>query len=497
MQLSALFHELPPTFFRPLACKLAPLYWATLETLYTLDFEGEPFEITKDTAVEQIALMLEQNPEFAEMSDEIEKELNSETSNESESPETDPSEAETDTDDDERMARRLARRLLKRIESCGWYDYEYRQTKKGYVLNFRDYSARILHTLTQVAKQEQPVFEGLAHTIKAALSQQELEEKPGVAVYNAMHATKDLVREIKILSRNIHRYADRALKEALTTKALLELQLDIYQKKVVDSNYHRFKTTDNIFRYRSFILKQIEQLEEAPLLQASATQWIARNQGLDYGNANARLDEWMALIRSQMSAIHVLTDDLDRKNARYTAATVQKINYLLNQDHLLEGKLVRLLKEVASLPEPDAWALDAYFPCFRVQTMDYSSLYVPPKIQAKMDVSGLEIPEISEHRKRQLMEKTRHAIESQYSRERVYQLAGRLLKNTGRINITSLPLDDVEDLIRLIFLCYHGRDRRAPFTFNLDPGAKLALIETGDFSFRPGELAWKGKEVLQ
>lgn len=493
MQASQLFNEIPLSFFRPLSGRFPGLYWTALETLYTLDFEGEPFEITRELAIEQVALVIEQSPEYSNVPDELKKELETEitadvASAQNHSP--DP-EAQEPAAESEREARKFARFLLKRLEVTGWFDYEYRQSQKGYVLNFRDYAARILQTLTQVAKQEQPIFEGLAQSIKAALSPQELEDKPGAALYNAQRATKDLVREIKILSRNIHRYSDRVLKQSREPKELLELQLDIYQEKVVDANYHRFKTSDNIFRYRSFVLAQLDRLEENAELHASAVQWVAKNQAVDYATASSRVDEWTGVIRAQLLSIHLLTDDLDRKNSRYTAATLQKISYLLNQDHLLEGKLVGLIESICNLPENNAWAFVPPLACFHVQIFDPASLYVPPRERAPVVFEGVPIPDLASDKRKGIIEKTRKRLGNQYSRSNVYRLAEALLKGSKTpIRTDQLALNAPEDLIRLIFFCLHGRERRAPFTFTL-PDLTRVRATIGRFDVPVGELAWK------
>lgn len=498
MRISPLFQEISPSFFRPLTGRLATVYWAALETLYALDFEGEPFEITRETAIEQVAQLLEQTPEYLADPTALVKAIDegwpSDEASESASVESDASSATataaTDAEETEREARRLARSLLRRLELAGWFDYEYRQTSKGYVLNFRDYAARILHTLTQVAKQDQPIFEGLAQGIKAALSPQEVQEKPGVALYNAQRATKDLVREIKILSRNIHRYCDRVLKQCATPKDLLELQLDIYQKKVVDSSYHRFKTSDNVFKYRSFILAQLDALVEDPYLHAGAVQWVSRNQAVEYEEANSRVDEWAALIRSQLLSIHVLTDDLDRKNARYTAATLSRINYLLHQDHLLEGRLMDLIARVQDLPESVAWAFEPAFAAFQVQTVDPFSVYVPPRERSPMEVQGVPVSQVPEEGKHAMLRATRGKLQEQYSRARVYRLAEELLRDKSFVRAGELPLRNPLDLVGLVFLSYHGRDPRAPFEFRLDEeGRKRARI--GAFDVPEGVFAWK------
>ncbi len=485
--ITPLFNEIPTPFFRPLCSPLSPIYWATLQNLYELDFEGEPLEITQTIAIEQTALLLEKNPELLSRPDQVQEELQKEL-------------LEDDTTDDlllegELLTKKFSKQILKRLKNCGWFDYEYREAKKGYVLCFRDYSARLIHTLIQISNQEQVVFEGLAQSIKASLNMQELEEKPGVALYNAQKNTKDFIREMKILSRNIHRYAERAVKEAESSKNLLELQFDIYQKKVVHSSYHRFKTTDNIFKYRSFILSQLESLDTKPELLASATQWIAKNQGLSYADSDEVLQDWISYVRNQMLVAPLLSEDLDRKNARYTATTLQKINYLLNQERDLEGKLVKILRNFIDLPEASLTLMDSPFFCFQVQFFEEESFYIKPKERSPLDVKEIPTVDIPVEIKSLLLETTKKALKSQYSRIKVYELAQKLLAKQGELAVADFPLITKKNFVDLIFLSSHGKDPRAPYELRLSENWRQKEIQKNGYRVRPGEFIWKGQNV--
>jgi len=481
------FQDLPLQFFRPLVGGFAPLYGVVLARLYELDFEGEPFEITQDVAIEQAALLIEQQAEFLADSAHFRERLQEEWS----SPGTIDASAESGEQTEEREARRLARYLLKRLETCGWFDYEYRESRKGYVLNFRDYAARILHTLVQVAKREQPSFEGLAQSIKAALGPQELAENPGVALYNAQESTRTLVREIKILSRNIRRYIDRALKEAKTSKELLELQLDIYQKKVIDSSYHRFKTTDNIFRYRSFILKQLNAYEEGTDTFTRAREWTLKNSDVD---STVGVMDWVQMIRNQLGSIHLFTEDLDRKNARYTATTLQRIGYLLNQDHLIENKLYALLENYGKKAHQFTYLPTPHFAAFKIRFWDQYSLYRKPKAKAEMAVQSLELDAVSEDTKRRVLAKTKQSIDGQFSKRRVHELARQMLLNRPKgLPVSEAPFETMDDFIRFVFISYHGIEKKAPYAVELVENWKEKFIQKNRFELRDGKLFWKGK----
>src|SRR6266571_4212972 len=112
---------------------------------------------------------------------------------------------------------------------------------------FHAYAARILQTLLDVARDEQPVFQGYVHSIASLLEPKAFAQRPGVSLSEAKRHTLDLVRELKILERNIHVFTQRLLEEAASAAKVLEEGLERYER-VVMANYHRLKTVDNVYR---------------------------------------------------------------------------------------------------------------------------------------------------------------------------------------------------------------------------------------------------------
>jgi hypothetical protein len=242
-------------------------------------------------------------------------------------------------------------------------------------------------------------------------------------------------------------------------------------------------------------MKQLQSLQDNPLQSASAIQWISRNQSIGYEDANSIADEWTELIRAQMASIHLLTDDLDRKNARYIATTLQKISYLLNQERDLEGKLVRALKIIDSISEQELLSIPSSFACYEIGWFDPQSLYVKPKDRVALEPVELNKPAMTAELKEKLFGKVRDALDRQFSRKSVYALARSLFSERDRTSIEDLELENEENLSRLVFLTAHSKDRGAPYEFRRLPSKQDQLIVRGPnnrFRVRPGHFYWKG-----
>ena len=114
----------------------------------------------------------------------------------------------------------------------------------GEIMSFHAYAARILQSLLAVARDEQPVFQGLVHSIATLLESTAFAQRPGVSLSEARRHTLELSRELKILERNIHLFVQRVLDDASTAAEVLEEGFDRYEHAVM-ANYHRLKTVDN------------------------------------------------------------------------------------------------------------------------------------------------------------------------------------------------------------------------------------------------------------
>lgn len=273
-QIPPLFSLIPSDLFRPLTGTYAPLYWAILARFYQLEFEREPFFIVKQVSVQTAEEALQNSSFWRERRDELLASVAPETG-EALPPSYDVDEAS--------LVRETARRLVSRLERAGWIQFEYRK-EKGEVLNFPPYAARLLETLTRIARDEQPVFQGYAHTIASLLRPDTFAPRPGASLTEAKRHALDLIRELKILNQNIHVFIQRVLDEVSTASGVLEEGLDHYQE-VVMGNYHRLKTIDNLYKWRGDILLRLDTISRDALSLDAAGRWYAEQYRLDIQTA--------------------------------------------------------------------------------------------------------------------------------------------------------------------------------------------------------------------
>ncbi|MGH2608430.1 MAG: Wadjet anti-phage system protein JetA family protein, partial [Tepidiformaceae bacterium] len=317
----ALFTRVPVGLFGALSGGHATLYWTILATYYHHEFEREPFFLLRTIAVDTAEELIRESPLWRERRQEL-----------LEPPQTTTA---SDAADEATLLRDAARRVVARLESAGWFHFEYR-SGVGEVLNFYPYAARILDTLVRVARDEQPLFQGYAHSIASLLRPDVFAARPGVSLSEAKRHTLDLVRELKILNRNIYASTQRLLDEAATAAGVLEESLERYRRAVM-ANYHRLKTVDNLYKWRGEILQRLDVIESDARAIEAAVRWYAEQSGLDGVTAAAQVREDLTLLRMQFDTLPQVTDDIDARNARFSGVALRKLMYLLRQDTRTEG----------------------------------------------------------------------------------------------------------------------------------------------------------------
>jgi hypothetical protein len=474
--LPALFDRIPPGLFGPLGGSLAPLYWELLVRFYQHEFEGEPAMLDRNSALLHAEQVLRDSVQWRERKAELLAETN-------EVSEASPMETALDEGSELRDA---ARRLVLRLERSGWIHFEYR-SREGQVLNFFPYAARLVDTLLRVARDEQPVFQGYAHSIASALRRESFAHRPGVALMEAKRHTLDLTRELKILSQNIQSFIQRLFTEARTAQHVLAESIDHYKSAVL-ANYHRMKTVDNLYKWRDEILARVDGIlcEEATLQVAA--RFYAEQLGADTDSAYSAVVQDLRLLRAQFETLPLLTEEIDARNARFSGVALRKLMYLLRQDRRIEGQLQFLIDQLVADGCPDL-----EFDIYSCELLNDGFLYTPPKRRTPPPMQPLLAKTKADEaalRKRILPRLT-----NPYARSRIEQYVLGLLSANAALPTTDVEVAEDADYVRMIHILSYGLDGKSPYRYSPEhpasapKGAPIPQEQRGNYGIPRGLLS--------
>ena len=469
-----LFDRVPRGLFGPLGDPYAELYWELLACLYEHEFEREPFVVVRAVALEVAERVIRESPSWVERRQDLTA-LAREEENGAE-----PARGDDATADEAFLVRALARRIVARLERSGWVHFQYR-SGVGEIMSFHPYAARILETLLKVARDEQPVFQGYVHSIAALLEPKAFAQRPGVSLSEAKRHTLELVRELKILERNIHLFTQRVLDEAATAAAVLEEGLERYEHAVM-ANYHRLKTVDNVYRQRSAILERLHAIERDEAALDAAADWYTIQRGCGKLEARGAVSGDLALLRSQFDAIPRIVEEIDARNARFSGVALRKIRYLLRQDRRTEGQLQFI---VDALARGEGGEIE--FDVYKCELLTDGFLYTPPTERPKAKPQTLVRAGAAD---RESIEKDAAArIRRLFVRRRLEAFVEALLGGRPAASMEEVPVEGDDDYVRLLYLSSYGLDGGS--TFRLLPSEEK--LRKGAYAHPGGRIERTGR----
>lgn len=462
----ALFERVPRGLFGPLGDLYAELYWELLAELYRHEFEREPFVVVRPTALDVAEAVIRGSRLSSERRQDLET-LASDAASPREpqgiraprvrfTPPGLPSVSTVDPEviDEATAIRALARRLVARLEDSGWMHFQYR-AGVGEIMSFHAYAARILQTLLDVARDEQPVFQGLVHSIAALLEPTAFAQRPGVSLSEARRHTLELSRELKILERNIHLFIQRVLDDAATAAEVLEEGFDRYEHAVM-ANYHRLKTVDNVYRQRSAILQRLDAIERDSAALENAADWYAAQRGTGKQEGRLAVKTELAQMRSHFDNIPQLVDEIDTRNARFSGVALRKIRYFLRQDRRTEGQLQFIVDALARDEAPEL-----EFDAFRCELLAGNFLYTPPTARERAAPQRL-VKQPTANRER-IRQEAAARVRRMFARRRVEEFVLTVLDGRATAPMRDVPVHHDHDYVRLLYLAAYGLDGDSTF----------------------------------
>ncbi|HWI52585.1 MAG TPA: Wadjet anti-phage system protein JetA family protein [Symbiobacteriaceae bacterium] len=379
--------------------------------------------------------------------------------------------------------------VLRRLQETGWLEVEQRSDYQQYI-NLADYAIAVLDTLDKLRRRERAEYAGFVLATYVALTSEEADRNPGLAIGKAYDQTQQLVRDLKSLHANIKRYTEQLLRQK-APREILAMHFGEYKLQVLDRSYHRLKTTDNVSRYRPRILERLDRwMDDPEWLAATAADEVRRGRFGSAAEAEAALNERMAFLRSSYEQMDHLLDEIDRRNAQYAKSSLEQIRYLLSSGGDSEGQLILLLQLLGAQlrsgaaapdePWPSDWA--GLFALHSVQALDNGSLFSPRGARRNHNPQALTGGAVSTEQRLAALDRTRRRLAAKLTFQRIDEFVQARLGDRRETTAAELGIESVEDFVRLIYIAAYSRNRRVHYTARFD-GERVESA-SGQFAFR-------------
>ena len=246
-----------------------------------------------------------------------------------------------------------------------------------------------------------------------------------------------------------------------------------YEEKIVVGSYHRFKTNDNLFYYRSSLYESLDRCEDnlfdALVLDYMDTERVERDE------ACIKIKELIQKLRMDIEEMEAIMRTIDDRHILYRTRAVQRAQFLLLSDGSSKSKINNILRFYTSqinskedvYDEDDSIASDI-FQIFVQNFFDCNSLSTPVKKRKPTAIEFMDIieeldQEIIDEKNRKMMEYIKNALTS----ENVNRFARDILNGNHAVQISSVFENDPNTLIKIIGLYTYSKTSEREYDIRL------------------------------
>ena len=259
-----------------------------------------------------------------------------------------------------------------------------------------------------------------------------------------------------------------------------------YEEKIVVGSYHRFKTNDNLFYYRSSLYESLDKCEDN-LFDALVLDYIDTER-VEKDEASIKIKELITKVRMDIEEMEEVMRAIDDRHILYRTRAVQRAQFLLLSDGSSKSKINSILRfyasEIQSKGEgnkDDDTVASEIFRIFGQNFFDSTSLATPVKkrkptpIELMNIIEELDI-ELVEEKNKKMMEYIRNALTS----ENVNRFAKDILNGNHAVRISSVFEKEPDTFIKIIGLYTYSKTAERGYDIKL----KDNVVEVNGVRFK-------------
>lgn len=292
--------------------------------------------------------------------------------------------------------------IIRKLEAHGWIDVDVTNDYEE-ILNFRDYSITVIEALMKINytfddyefNDIEIEFKGYIYTIYSLLSNADNVDY-ALLIDGVCRNTKSFLRELRKLDSRLKDYI-RSIVDTVEIKDLME-NLIKYKVELFDKIYQRLKTSDNVNKYRLFIVNKLEEIIDDP--DTINLMTISTMNGKSYEATQQKIIRNLTDVIDVFNELDNYITEIDIKNKTYVNATIGKVQFLLKEDFDVSGKITYILRYVSEMYKNDKIdtamrQISKIHDLATVKGLHQNSLYSPRGSYRKIEPNKIDLTENS------------------------------------------------------------------------------------------------------
>lgn len=470
-----MFRVIPNDFFKPLASLNRVMYWECISKLFSSMTNQLGFGVERGLLVDELEFYFEQNNAAEPVSDEEDEKFEGGDS------------------------RAKANWMLRRLKDYGWIDIE---TDNSYVqrVTFRDYAVRIIKVLSEISDGSKVEYQGYIYTIYSLLKGRT--DNPGIVLLQVAENTDLLITGLKNLNSSIKHYIDELTKHR-TVSEIMDALFNDYITNIVDKAYHRLLTSDNVAKFRPEIVASLEKKSRSKVYISKAAEEIAEIREISVEDAREQVYNLIHYTVDSFQNMDDILTEIDRKNTNYQKAAVNRARFLLTSGDDVRGQLRDILGRLAGEILEESMDLggiyrieyiDELLRIYSSAVIDERSLYYRKEADRKFRPEKISAAPPDRKLREEKLRKMRERMERVLSTEKIESYVLECLGDRNSMKASELPLNTVEDFIKLIYIRLYGQRKRLKYSIAV-LGEAGDTVKAGGYEFRDFEIRKRSGDI--
>ena len=347
--------------------------------------------------------------------------------------------------------------FVRRLREAGWLE----DLEGGYEEEPRTAlcvpAVRLLQLFDQLLHPKTVTYSGKLLKAHRLLQNMEQEKSPYENVLKEVSADMaELNTSLRQLNASIGAYLDQLTRNR-TPQEVLDL-FQQYEDEVVVAAYHRFKTSDNLFQYRTEILEGLDacngRYAEALAADYCKVERVSQPEG------TIAVRRLVQKVRDELDIMRDLLAEIDRSHLTYRKRAVQRAQFMLLSDGSAQGKISDLLRYYAQtiqrpeeLFEPDDSPLSRQWKLYPTEILGRT--FLKPAVNSRKPTPIEHTPPeppISEEELRRQQELLLEYVRQAVTQENVNRFADEVLDHRETVSALELASAQGRELIKIIGL---------------------------------------------
>lgn len=369
-------------------------------------------------------------------------------------------------------ARIIAGGFVRRLKDTGWLtekEAEYEEEPK-LAVNYK--VVPLLKSFQEIINPTIITYKGKLFKIYSMFEHISEQGSPYEGVLKeASEDFENLNQALRILAASIEDHINY-LTQGKKPEEVLEF-FEKYEEKIVVGAYHRFKTNDNLFYYRTSLYESLDKCEDM-LFDALVSDYMDVEH-VTQAEAAYKIKELISKVRMDIEEMEAVMRIIDDRHIMYRTRAVQRAQFLLLSDGSVKSRINNILQYYASqistkedLYGEDNTLCSNVFQVFGQNFVDSASLATPVKkkrsspieLMTVMDELGMELVEA---KNRKMMEYIKNALTS----ENVNTFARNILQGRTAVSISSVFENNPEALTKIIGLYTYSQTSEREYEIRL------------------------------